>query len=87
MPYGNNDALGLRSFENLTFVVAVFVTKQVPPFSHGFVRQKTNCERLPVATVQLSMKLVAPRALFALDELPRLEMTANVSASNCLYST
>jgi hypothetical protein len=34
----------------LTFVVAVFVTKQLPPFSHGFVRQKTNCERLPVAT-------------------------------------
>ncbi len=26
-----------------TFVVAVFVTKQVPPFSHGFVKQKTNC--------------------------------------------
>ncbi len=43
-------------FYNLTFVVAVFVTKQVPPFSHGFVKQKTNCERFPVATVKPSVK-------------------------------
>ncbi len=71
-----------------TFVVAVFVTKQVPPFSHGFVKQKTNCERFPVATVKPSVK---PFTLWVLSfdelELPKLAITANVSASNCLYST
>lgn len=77
----------IQILRDLTFVVAVFVTKQVPPFSHGFVRQKTNCERLPVATDQLSAKLFPPRGLLLFDELPRLAMTANVSASNCLYST
>ena len=48
----NTDALNDRDMQSLdldlsselTLVVAVFVTKQVPPFSQGLVRQKTNCE-------------------------------------------
>lgn len=71
---------------NRTFVVAVFVTKHVPPFSHGFVKQKTNCEWFPVATVKLFVKSLF-RGVFSCAIAPKLARTANVSASNCLYST